>query len=86
MKMCLLLSIIFSSALCLTPDEKQEITTRLRKENHQHKITEPQFNIISKTLDHAYFGERFTNFKSVLRVSTEGITLNVDFQLLPDHP
>jgi serine/threonine protein kinase len=86
MKMCLILSIIFSSALCWTPDEKEEIITRLKKESVKYSISKPQINIISKILDHAYFGDRYSNFRRVLGAGDFGIIFEVDFQLLPGHP
>jgi serine/threonine protein kinase len=86
MKMCLILSIIFSSALCWTSDEKQEIITTFINEIDEYMTDNLQFNIFSKALQNPYFGDRFSNFRKVLGAGAEGVVLEVDFQLLPDHP
>jgi hypothetical protein len=92
MKIILLLSTLFISTLCFTSDEKQEILNAINDEEelteneNNELLNDDEVDIISKTLNHAYFGGRFSNFNGVLGIGTEGATLKVDFQLLPDHP
>jgi serine/threonine protein kinase len=92
MKLILLLSTLFITALSWSDDDKQKILIEINEKKEQKEddentiISDDEIDIISDALDYAYFGGRFSNFDEVLGIGTEGVVLKVDFQLLPDHP
>jgi serine/threonine protein kinase len=91
MKILFFLVMNFISISCLSSDDKQEILNAMNddelfEDEKNEQLTDDDMNTISKTLNHPYFGERFSNFNGVLGIGTEGATLKVDFQLLPEHP
>jgi hypothetical protein len=75
---------MFFTTLCLTNEEKEKIK-KLFHEDKSLEINEQRANIISKTLEHPYFDDRFSNFKKILGAGTEGIVFEVDFRLLENH-
>jgi hypothetical protein len=85
MKTFLITCITFWTALSLTPEEREHIIDLVKKLDKQ-KITSQRLKIITETLNHPYFEERFTNFRRILGAGQEGVLFEVDFQLLADHP